>query len=90
MLVRDGGGHEGDTEDDDAGDGEQDDAEVKVVDATDDGWTVTGISAAAGSISKLGDHPGQTDGQPDHEAVKCTLEERKEERKQTRGQLFYK
>lgn len=88
MLVRDGGGHEGDAQDDDAGDSEQDDAEVKVVDATDDGWTVTGINAAAGSINKLGDHPGQTDGQADREAVKCTLKERKDEGKQTRGQLF--
>lgn len=90
MLVRDGGGHEGDTQDDDAGDSEQDDAEVKVVDATDDGWTVTGTDAAAGPINKLGDHPGQTDGQPDHEAVKGTLKERKGERKQARGQLFDK
>lgn len=87
MLVRDGGGHEGDTQDDDAGDSEQDDAEVKVVDATDDGRTVTGVNAAAGSINKLGDHPGQADGQPDHEAVKSTLKESGEERKQTGGQL---
>lgn len=85
MLVRDGRGHEGDTQDDDAGDGEQDDAEVKVVDSTDDGRTVAGVNAAAGSENKLGDHPGQTDCQPNHEAVKCTLKERKEGRKDGRA-----
>lgn len=58
MLVRDRRGQEGDTQGDNTGDAEQDDAEVKVVDSTYDGGTVTGTSAAAGSINKLGDHPG--------------------------------
>lgn len=83
MLVGDRGGQEGDAQDDDAGDGEEDDAEVKVVDSTDDGGTAAGVGAAAGSVNKLGDHPGQTDGQPNHEAVKCTL--RKERRRKKRS-----
>lgn len=81
MLVGDGGGHEGDHQDDDTGDTEQDDAEVKVVDSADDGGTVTGIGAAAGSVNELGDHPGQADGQPDHQAVKSALKEREEGQK---------
>lgn len=81
MLVGDGGGQEGDTQDDGTGDSEQDDAEVKVVDSADDGGTVTGVDAAAGSVNELGDHPGQTDGQPDHEAVKRALKEREEGQK---------
>lgn len=78
MLVGDRGGQEGDAQDDDAGDAEEDDAEVKVVDSADDGGTAAGVDAAASSVNKLGDHPGQADGQPNHEAVKRTL--RKERR----------
>lgn len=79
MLVIDRRGQEGDPQDDDTGDGEQDDAEVKVVDSAYDGGAVAGADTAAGSINKLGDHPGKTDGQTNHEAIKCTL------RKEGRG-----
>lgn len=75
MLVVDGFGHERHRQDDDAGDNEEDDGEVEVVDATDDCGTVTGLNAAAGPIHKLSDHPGDADEQADHQAVKCTLGE---------------
>lgn len=87
MLVRDWRGQEGDAHDGDTGDTKQDDAEVQEVDSTYDGGTVTGVSAAAGSINKLGDHPGQTDRQPNHEAIKCTLREEGKKKKKHSSDL---
>lgn len=74
MLVVDGLGHERDSQDDDAGGDEQDDGEVEVVDAANDGWTVAGLSAAAGSECELCDHSGEADGQADDQAPESPLQ----------------
>lgn len=74
MLVRDGLGHEGDSKDNEAGGDEQDDGEVEVVDATDDGGTVAGLGAAARPIGELCDHSGEADAQADDEAPECSLQ----------------
>lgn len=89
MLVWDWRRQDGDTQDDDTGDGEQDDAEVKVMDSTYDGGTVTGICATAGSINKLGDHPGQTNRQPNHEAIKCTLRNKRKQKREVCCLTFF-
>lgn len=75
MLVRDGFGHERDSQDDDTGGDEQDDGEVEVVDAAYDGGTVAGDGAAARPVDKLCDHSGEADQEAEHEAPKCTLKE---------------
>lgn len=73
MLVIDGFGHERDGQDEDAGENKQDDAEVEIVDSTYDGGAVAGAVTAACPINKFSNHPGQADGQANHEAVKSTL-----------------
>lgn len=77
MLVIDGFGHERDSQDDDAGDNEQDDGEVEVVNTTYDCGTVGGLNAAACPVRKLSNHPGEADKQADNQSTKCTLGEGK-------------
>lgn len=74
MLVGDGLGHEGDSQDDEAGGDEQDDREVEVVDAADDGGTVAGLGAAARPVGELGDHSGEADEQADDQAPESPLQ----------------
>lgn len=75
MLVVDGFGHERDCQDDDAGNDKQDDGEVEVVDATNDGGTVAGAGAASCPEDELCDHSGEANREANHEAAKCTLKE---------------
>lgn len=58
MFVVDGFGHEGDADYQQAGDTEQNNGEVEVVDPTDDLWTFSGGHTASCPIGKLTDHPG--------------------------------
>lgn len=74
MLVGDGLCHEGDSQDDDAGDDKQDDGEIEVVDAADDGGTVAGLGTAARPEGELGDHSGEADGQTDDQAPESSLQ----------------
>lgn len=73
MLVSNRFGHERYCQNDDTGDGEQDDGEIEVVNATYDGGTVTRGSTGPRSISKLSDHPAQANKQSNNEAIKGTL-----------------
>lgn len=75
MLVGDGLGHKGNSQDDDAGDDEQDDGEVEVVDVADDDGTVAGLGAAVCPVGKLSDHSGEADGQADDQAPESPLQE---------------
>lgn len=60
MLVRDGFGHERNSQDDDAGDNKQDDGEIEVVNSTYYGWAVAGVDTASCPVSKFSYHPGQS------------------------------
>lgn len=75
MLVGDGLGHKGNSQDDEAGRDEQDDGEVEVVDAADDGGTAAGLSAAARPVGELSDHSGEADTQADDQAPESPLQE---------------
>lgn len=74
MLVGDGLGHKGDSQDDEAGGDEQNDGEVEVVDTADDGGTGAGLGAAARPVDELGDHSGEADAQADDQAPECPLQ----------------
>lgn len=56
MLVGDGLCHQGDSHDDEAGGDEQDDGEIEVVDAADNGGTVGSLGAATSPVGELGNH----------------------------------